>query len=74
MQLMAKNILVVDDEPESGKQILKRKDIQLRWLKTGDFLSQLQKTFRPGLLDIMMPGLTTKQILSRIQGESSARG
>lgn len=76
---MAKTILVVDDEPdirESVRQVLQTKGYSVALAEDGrDFLSQLQKNIPDlVLLDIMMPGLTTKQILSRIQAESKCAG
>lgn len=71
---MAKTIMVVDDEPDirdSVKQVLQTKNYSVILAEDGqDFLSKLEKKIPDlVLLDIMMPGLTTKQILGRIQAE-----
>ncbi|MBI5635476.1 response regulator [Candidatus Micrarchaeota archaeon] len=76
---MAKNILVVDDEPdirESVRQVLQTKGYAVSLAEDGQgFLDELDKSIPDMvLLDIMMPGLTTKQILARVQAKPKCAG
>ena len=69
---MAKKILVVDDEydiRESVKTVLAHEGYVVRTAVNGeDFLKTVEKV-KPDLviLDILMPGLTTKEILGKLK-------
>lgn len=69
---MAKTVFVVDDENDiraSVKQVLEQEGYRVQTMRNGEeFLKSVQKA-KPDLvlLDIMMPGLSTKDILSRLK-------
>ncbi len=67
-----KKIIVVDDEPdirESVKNILEDNGIPVETAQNGnDFIKKISKDkFDLIILDILMPGLTTKEILSELE-------
>jgi len=65
-------IMVVDDEVDLREMVnlmLKKEDYETQIAKDGeDFLSKIDE-FQPDLvtLDVMMPGLTTREILKRLK-------
>ncbi|VVB82928.1 Chemotaxis protein CheY [uncultured archaeon] len=67
-----KKIIVVDDEPdirESVKDILEDNKISVETAENGkDFIKKISKNkFDLVILDILMPGLTTKEILAELK-------
>ena len=71
-----KTVMVVDDEPDvllSVAQILESNNYRTIKAKDGYECLECLKEETPDilLLDIMMPGLTSKEILAMIAGESS---
>ncbi|MFV9676082.1 MAG: response regulator [Methanosarcinales archaeon] len=71
-----KTVMVVDDEPDvllSVAQILESNNYRTIKAKDGYECLECLKEETPDvlLLDIMMPGLTSKEILARIAEESS---
>lgn len=69
---MKKTVFVVDDEPDirdSVKTLLEQEGYEVETAENGQqFLSKLKKTVPDlVLLDIMMPGLTTNEILLRLR-------
>jgi len=72
---MKKTVFVVDDEPdirESVKTVLEQEGYEVLTAENGEqFLKKMEKS-SPDLvlLDIMMPGLATKDILEKLRGVS----
>ena len=72
---MAK-VMVVDDETDLRnlvKLIMEKEGFEVETAENGaDFLSKLDK-FKPDLvlLDVMMPGLTTREILERLKEKNT---
>ncbi len=72
---MKKTVFVVDDEPdirESVKTVLEQEGYEVLMAENGEqFLKKMEKS-SPNLvlLDIMMPGLATKDILEKLKGVS----
>jgi len=67
-----KKVIVVDDEPdicESVKDILQDNQISVETAENGkDFIKKISKNkFDLVILDILMPGLTTKEILAELK-------
>ena len=69
-------IMVVDDEPDLREMInlmMQKEGFQTNVAESGmDFLEKIDE-FQPDLvtLDVMMPGLTTKEILEKLKEKSS---
>lgn len=67
-----KKVIVVDDEPdirESVKDILQDNQIKVETAENGkDFIKKISKNkFDLIILDILMPGLTTREILAELK-------
>jgi two-component system OmpR family response regulator len=71
-----RKIMVVDDEPDLRKMLntmFNKEGFEIETAEDGsDFLNKID-TFNPDLvtLDVMMPGLTTKEILEKIKDKKS---
>lgn len=73
---MKKTVMIVDDEAdirESIKTVMEQEGYNVEIAENGEqFLEKLEKS-KPDLvlLDIMMPGMTTKDILERLKAKSN---
>jgi DNA-binding response OmpR family regulator len=73
MKNMSKKVMVVDDEPDLRQMIdlmMQKEGYETATAENGmDFLNQID-SFQPDVvtLDVMMPGLTTKEILEKLNG------
>lgn len=73
---MKKTVMIVDDEAdirESIKTVMEQEGYNVEIAENGEqFLKKLEKS-KPDLvlLDIMMPGMTTKDILERLKAKSN---
>jgi len=73
---MKKTVMIVDDESdirESIKTVMEQEGYNVEIAENGEqFLEKLEKS-KPDLvlLDIMMPGMTTKDILERLKAKSN---
>lgn len=69
---MGNTVLIVDDEPDIIKTVrflLEKERIQTLVAQNGEECIEKVKNKRPDLilLDIMMPGLTTKEVISKLR-------
>lgn len=69
---MTNTVLIVDDEPDiidTVRFLLEKERIQTVVAQNGEECIKMVQTKRPALilLDIMMPGLTTREILAKIR-------
>lgn len=74
MVYMAQKIMVVDDEPDLREMInlmMQKEGYETHTAENGlDFLDHIDE-FKPDVvtLDVMMPGITTKEILERLRSK-----
>ena len=74
MREKMKKVMVVDDETdlrEMINQMLKLEGYETETAENGEIFLSKVDNFNPDIitLDIMMPGLTTKEILEKLQGK-----